>query len=290
MGFISEIICEEYGLSPDAVRVDPDNPSLTISRGIAMIGRADALSRKMQEELYAKAKSVEISPMLSNFETIVSFALTELYWTQIAGVMQTFKESDADMSLFQLYDSIEDALTHVDVILVQKNTLKHLLCEKLKCLRKELNSIISMYRPGYEIKESAIGNNDMSFFMNSSQISDLMGDIVKKIRIAVMDSYFTAGFGSKIFKFFKEWLGSRDKKEQGYGNEMKILIGKKKRKEIFDSFSSTENVVCSRMKNSISEILVRQHSIINESFGSEVQSYIKNFIRTNIENAIIDIE
>lgn len=287
MGFISEIICEEYGLSPAVVKVDPDNPSLTISRGIAMIGRADALSRKMEEELYAKAKSVEISPILSNFETIVSFALTKLYWTQIASVMESFKESDEDMSLFQLFCNVEDVLTHVDVILAQKNTLKLLLGKKLECLRKELNSIISMYRPWHEIKEFPI---DMSFFMNSSQISDLMGDIVKKIRIAVRDSYFNVGAGSILFRFFKEWLSSQDKKEQEYSDEMKIPIGKKKRKEIFESFSSTENVVCNRMKNSISSILNRQHTKINESFGLEVQSYIKNFIRTNIENVKIDIE
>lgn len=287
MGFISEIICEEYGLSPAVVKVDPDNPSLTISRGIAMIGRADALSRKMEEELYAKAKSVEISPILSNFETIVSFALTKLYWTQIASVMESFKESDEDISLFQLFCNVEDVLTHVDVILAQKNTLKLLLGKKLECLRKELNSIISMYRPGHEIKEFPI---DMSFFMNSSQISDLMGDIVKKIRIAVRDSYFNVGAGSILFRFFKEWLSSQDKKGQEYSDEMKIPIGKKKRKEIFESFSSTENVVCNRMKNSISSILNRQHTKINESFGLEVQSYIKNFIRTNIENVKIDIE
>lgn len=290
MGFISEIICEEYGLSPDAVKVDPDNPSLTISRGIAMLGRADALSRKMQEELYAKAKSVKIPPILSNFEKIISFALTELYWTQIASVMESFKDSEEDMSLFQLYCNVEDVLTHVDVVLVQTNTLKHLLCKELDCLRKELNSIISIYRPGYEIKESAIDNNDMSFFMNSSQISDLMGDVMRKIRIAVMDSYLKTGTGSILFRFFKEWLSSRDKKEQEYSNGMKIPLGKKKRKEIFDSFSSAENVVCNRIKDSISSILNRQHTIINESFGPEIQSYIRKFIQTNIENVKIDIE
>lgn len=283
MEFISEIICEEYGLSSDVVKVDPDNPSLTISRGIAMLGRADALSRKMIEELYAKAKSVEISPMLSNFEKIVSFALTKLYWDQIASVMESFKESDEDMSLFQFYCNVEDVMTQVNVILVQKNTLKLLLCKELECLRKELNSIISMYRPEYEIKESAVGDNDMSFFLNKSQIFDLTGDVVRKIRIAVMDSYAAAGTGS-IFRFFREW----HKKRQEYDDEMMKPIGKQKRKEIFNSFSTMENVVCNRMKNLISSIL--DNSKINKSFESEVRSYINNFIRTNIGNAIINIE
>lgn len=54
MNFIPNIIAEVFGLNKDQIRIDNDNPSLTISRGIALLGTADAITSVLVEGLKKK--------------------------------------------------------------------------------------------------------------------------------------------------------------------------------------------------------------------------------------------
>ena len=54
MNFIRPLISEAFGLPIDKVRIDNDNPSLTISRGIALLGATDAITSILVKELRLK--------------------------------------------------------------------------------------------------------------------------------------------------------------------------------------------------------------------------------------------
>ena len=51
MSFIIPLITEVFNLSESQVKIDGDNPSLTISRGIASLGVADAATDVLVSEL-----------------------------------------------------------------------------------------------------------------------------------------------------------------------------------------------------------------------------------------------
>lgn len=54
MNFIRPLIAETFNLPLDKVKIDNDNPSLTISRGIALLGATDAITSVLISELRKK--------------------------------------------------------------------------------------------------------------------------------------------------------------------------------------------------------------------------------------------
>ena len=81
MNFIRPLISDTLGLPLDKVKFDNDNPSLTISRGIAMLGTADAVTSVLVEKLKSKIPELLTDDKLFDPLTIaLSKAITNEAW------------------------------------------------------------------------------------------------------------------------------------------------------------------------------------------------------------------
>lgn len=307
MEFISEIICEEYGLSSDVVKVDPDNPSLTISRGIAMLGRADALSSVLQKKLIEKAQTVNSMSFVNAFKLEFTNELTKWYWKKMEAVILNFARAKTNLTLNDLNNSLDEAVKDIgDIGSVQKKVLRECAKKNIGCIQKELNAIISVYWPGYEIQESTIDNIYINLDAVSANIADAKNSVVEEVRkvisittaeiigdtllsvLLVLNPYLAIII--IIVRKLKNWLKSSDEKAKELRKELMKPLSQDERATACQKLLSDEKEICEKIRKPISEAMNKLDAKKNESLRGIFKAYLNNVIQKNIDNVKIDIE
>lgn len=288
MNFIRPLIAEAYNLPLDKVKIDNDNPSLTISRGIALLGATDATTTILVSELKKSLPSIiNNDKMLSNLVDLLATNITSEAWNAVdkacSSWIKTGKTTDED----ELKEKLEK-----EVKLFQSNkvpsiinrTIQSFLKEGTEDVRKRMNEIISRYAPGREISASGSVNlgdvkaiNDSLSEMSStiSKICDSITNVVSDVLWAAL-GIFLFGLFSVAYYVIKGAINFFRSDED-------------KRKDKAEKILDKKYEVSSEVESKLKVELARNTAFKN-AVTSSLSNYFTKLIDNNLQQVMIPIE
>lgn len=321
MNFIEPLIRECYDLSKEQVRRDPE-PSLTVSRGIALLGKADCISIVLQKELKAKAFPIDKSRIKKKYigrpgrvEGIVygnlPLKFADAIWNWIYSEMYFFRFYGQDMSIYDLEFNIKRKITeNTDALkLMASNALKDVLESELEQIRKELNEIINIYLPGGEIQKiNTQLNINIDNKLNFNQVIDpIISKCIDAIKQQLIDNVkkalwvalgvFLWGIFSLVYyagkalylKFIKSEAEKELEKRKMEEEMKKKPLDRSMREKAYNEVINMQPVIKREMKS-----LIYSQLISDPMFCTliEIQSekYLEEIVYQNIERVKIKIE
>lgn len=285
MNFIHPMIVEALNLPADKVKYDKDNPSLTVSRGIALLGTADAVTYVLVEKLkesipeFLTDKKL-FKPLVETLSSNISKAAWNVVESSCNNWIKYGKTTDRD----ELKKMVEEELKSFQrnkLNGVVNSTIQTFIKDESEKIRKEMNKIISRYAPGQEITLTgnvSIGNQqaiadslrDMTTAINS--ISRSVGDIIAEILWKAL-AVFLWGVFAISYYIIKAIFTSDESKRK---DKAKNILEKKK-----EITSQVGDSICSNLQS-------------NATFKMQVTKALKDYftalIELNLQKVIIPIE
>lgn len=286
MNFIRPMVAEVFGLPESKVKIDEDNPSLTISRGIAMLGATDATSYVMSTELKKEMSKYARDPkLIKELTNKISIAITSASWNTISDACKKWVKngSSTDTDELKKYIEREMNLFKPKVPNIMSSSTEAYLQDGLEEINRKMNEIIRQYDPSKEI--SAVGqvqiNND-GISNAVAQMSNVVDEIVKQtkdITDVIIEGIVNLIFSPvlivvKILDFF---LGGDTDEE--------------KRQKIVNEKIGKENELVARQKiyTSVLSSLI-ENKKFKDNMSKAIVDYYTYMIDKNIEQVIIPIE
>ena len=318
MSFVADLIKETYNLDTKQVRIDPTNPSLTISRGIAMLGRADCISDVLVNELQAKVKGIKTTDIFNRFVSHLAENIGKEAWEKVALELSMFKMSPSKMSVEDLENSIRTTLSKYASVSMKGtfySSLRYVILDKSEEIRKELNKIISYYSPGAELKPIDTQYVSLNVYSAERQLEKLTDIIVDKLTEQITNNLgkiimevlevilYLVLFGI-FYPIYKggQYLYNRIFRTEAERKRIEREEQEKQKKEIRSKkLSASDREKCYKeiMKDSekIKEDIIRilkTSLLCNERLKEEIEPIIikrtQEFISKNIESVRIPIE
>ena len=291
MNFIIPLITEVFNLSENQVKIDGDNPSLTISRGIASLGVADAATDVLVSELEKKIPSlVNTSDLQKKLISELAEEISDSSWKAVESACLSFKTSQLNKSLEMkdLENKIRfymDLYKENDLPRIISKVFNKFLKEESDNVRIELNKIISYYAPGREIKSVAMNHISGSSAINDelNKMAENIAEICAKNTTSTISKVLWAALGVFLWGVFAVLYYA-----------IKGVIN------YFRSEESKRKDLCKKIEEKEFEIKVNvsmeleKQLTINTDFTSVISSNMKDYfnklVRENIKSVRIPIE
>lgn len=272
MNFIRPLIADVFGLSDDKVRIDNDNPSLTISRGIALLGATDAITSVLVKELRNKIPQfVNNDKMMANLRDKLATNITDAAWDVVEDACKYWIKFGNSTDTDELKNVVQKHLKEFQSYKaagVVNSTLQSFIKESSEDIRKSMNDIIRRYAPDREISISGnvnIGNID-GIDSTLSDMSSIMGKICDEITNILADILWAAlavflwGILCAPWYIYK-WLRSdeskrKDKVDDVLGKETEVKG--KTRSQIYQKLATNKtfaNTVASALSNHFTKLI-----------------------------------
>lgn len=279
------MISEALELPDERVKYDKDNPSLTISRGIALLGAADAITSVLVEKLKLSIPAFITDEKLFNplVKTLAENISNEA-WNVVESTCYHWIKNGRTTDRDDLKNEVEQALIYFqnnNLNSVIDNTVQIFIKDESEKIRKEMNKIISRYSPGKEItmlgnlsigSQQAISDSlrDMKEVINA--ISKSTGDIIADILWKALAAFLRGVFAIPYY-IIKNVLKSDESKRRD------------KAKDILDKKFEIINQVNTSIRSSL---------VANNLFKIKVTKSLKDYftalIDSNLQKVIIPIE
>lgn len=284
MNFIRPMIAEAFDLPIEDVRRDNDNPSLTISRGIAMLGATDAITSVLVTELKKKTSTlVDDDKLIVDLTEALLDNITKKVWNEVDTACSDWVRKGSTAKPDELQHFVEKRLNRMKKNGLQKTvneTLHGYIDNKSEEIRKSMNEIISLYAPDREISISkkAIWSNMDEINQSLSDLSSTFSSVCDSLTNIVVDILWMAFalflWGVLCAPYYL-WKFLRPAKSRRKRKVKKVL---KKKDKIMAKIKSE---MASKLSN-------------NENFKKEVvnvlHNYFNSFINSNLQRVMIPIE
>lgn len=198
MNFIRPIISEVFSLPIEKIKTDNDNPSLTISRGIALLGTTDAITTVLVEELRRElpqiiSRTVKIDNLI---ETLASDVESKA-WSTIEDSCHRWIISGTSTNTDELKEWLENDVNYFKnhrVSSIVNNDIHYYLKQGSEEILKKMNEIIRRYAPSREIKLTGTVDVGQISAINESlgDLSTTLSQIVDSITDVVSDALWVA--------------------------------------------------------------------------------------------------
>lgn len=291
MNFIIPLITEVFNLSETQVKIDGDNPSLTISRGIASLGVADAVTDVLVAELENKIPSVvNTSELQKKLIAELSEEISDSSWKAVESACLSFKTSQLEKSL-EMKDLESKIRFYMDLYKehelprIISKVFNKFLKEESDNVRIELNKIISYYAPGREIKSVAMNQISSSSAINDelNKMAENIAEICAKNTTSTIGKVLWAALGIFLWGVFAVLYYAIKGVINYFRSE------ESKRKDLCKKIEEKEFEI----KANVSMELEKQLAV-NTDFTSVVSSNMKDYfnklIKENIKQVRISIE
>lgn len=318
MSFVADLIRKTYNLDSKQVRIDPTNPSLTISRGIAMLGRADCVSDVLVKELQDKVKGIKTTDVYNKFVSHLAENIGKEAWAKVALELSMFKMSSTKLSVDDLEKSIRTTLSKYASVSMKGTfygSLRYVILDKSEEIRKELNQIISYYSPGAELKPIDTQYVSLNVYSAERQLDKLTDIIVDKLTEQITNNLgqiimevlevilYLVLFGI-FYPIYKggQFLYNRIFRSEAERKKLEREEKEKQKKEIRSKkLSASDREKCykeimkdsDKIKDDIIRVL-RTSLLCNQTLQEEIEPIIvkrtQEFISKNIESVRIPIE
>lgn len=308
MDFIKPLVCKCWGVPEELVYRDQD-PSLTISQGVAEVARMDmrtaGMDKGLEEEINALLQNNEIyEKFTDNFGAALYNAITE----NLAETITSFKDSSTDLSINDLNDAITENIEQIVENASECITdfIQEAITESTQDIRTKVENIISNYRSqGIEvnfdiasnlnIKNIDIPNIDLGAVLNSisqeiaSQSSN-WGTVIGGAAIGATAAILLGGpiawmiaGGAWLAKtFFGE---SEEEKQQ---KAMNKDLDMQTRVEVYNSIAEKWEDITNEIADSI-YASVNNNKQLKKGMNKIVHSMLQSY-KENLKNARILID
>lgn len=291
MNFIIPLITEVFNLPENQVKIDGDNPSLTISRGIASLGVADAATDVLVSELEKKIPSlVNTSDLQGPLILKLAETVSESSWKAVADACNNFKKvrlnqsmdmKDLENMIKQYLDSYkEHELPHVISI-----TFSKYLRDTSENIRVELNKIISYYAPGREIRSVGMGNlsTGSAIGQELNKMADNIAEICAKNTTSTVSKVLWAALGVFLWGVFAVLYYA----VKGVINYFRSE--ESKRKDLCKKIEEKEEEI---KRNVLEELFdkLSNNAEFTSVVSTNMEQYFNKLVRENIKSVRIPIE
>lgn len=299
MGFVQEIAKSVFHYD-DEVFIETD-PSLTISNGIALAGRADLRAYALRNKLLSKLelsdnKAADVISGTAKMAAISSINLMEANY-------KSFAESPDSLSISSLEDRLKNSLLQVSYTTSLNKIYSNELRTSINSLINELNDIVGNYFPDESIPQ--ISPNKVFYLSNvtNTPIDSIIRDSINTVSENLFEGslkmigilvggVFSFGLAAifvilaKSKAFFKGEKDDTDFWElvdeisdvltpdwrDEYSN-----LSQRKRKKVYSQFLEKKNAYLKTLETTIEKELTGKPKLvssINEGFISEAKGYI----------------
>lgn len=288
MNFIRPIVAEVFSLPLEKIKTDNDNPSLTISRGIALLGATDAVSTVLVDEL--KRELPQYINKAINIESLIGTIaddITSKSWSTVEDTCHRWIRSGNSTDTEELKEWLKKDIKYFKnyrVSPVINSDIQYYLKQGNEDVRRKMNEIIRNYAPDREIKltgtvdvghvtaiSECLGDLSATLSKTVDSITDIVSDVFYSVLLYVIAGVFGLLFGAwriirNIFRANHEIR--RDKVEK--------LLEKK-----YEICSDIRTKICGKLKyNSDFK------SVVTKAFSD----YFTKQVESNLQQVIIPIE
>lgn len=285
MNFIRRLIAETLKLSEDNVKYDKDNPSLTISRGIALLGTADAVTSVLVAKLKSKIPELLTDDKIFKpLTSALSNAITNEAWKCIETACDHWVKFGNTTGRDELKKIVEYRLKEFknnDISPIINSTLQTFIKDVSESIRKEMNKIISRYAPGQEItmSGSATIGNQKAIADSLKEMNDIIQNISKSMGDIIADALWVA-LGIFLWGVFVAPY---------YILKAILTSDESKRKDKVKDILKQESDIKTNLFNSIYYKL-EDNKVFKNEVSTTLQKYFHDVIDLNIQKVIIPIE
>lgn len=183
MDFLKDLICECWGVEKTQIFRDND-PSLTISEGVAEVARMDLRTDGMDEGLQEAISRLENSDdIYHSFIDIFGNAIFENVSNQVEDVINEFGSSGTDFSINQLKAAVDETVNSASHEVTDNASayLEAAVMDNLSDIQKKVESIVK----NYARNDATFGNVDLSSVsvprLSNIDMGNTMTDISQSI-------------------------------------------------------------------------------------------------------------
>ena len=305
MGFVQDLAKEVFHYN-DKVYIEPD-PSLTISNGIALAGRADLRAYALRKKLLSSPGLTErISPdVLDVTADRVASSAIEI----IEKNYKRFAESSSSLSISSLENDLTNSVKSLPCSSFLNDSFTDILRRKVNNLiTKDLNNIVGNYFPDESIPQISPNRKFSVSSVSNTSIDTVIGDSVStitedffegtlKVIGTLVGGVFSLGLAvivvlvKKIVAFFQGTSDDTDfwdLVDEISGDLMPnwrdkySSLDKGKREKVYAKFKENKTSYCNTLKSSIKKDLEGKSDLvtsINNGFTNESKGYIVEQIK-----------
>lgn len=296
MDFIEDLVCKCWNVEPSQVYRDQD-PSLTISQGVAEVARMDLRTEGMDEGLEEEINDfLEHKPTFDIFVEMFGHALWDKVTDDIGGTITAWKDAKENYSINDLQSAIS-ATVQESVAEFSSNApayVEESIKKSTESIRNKVESIVSVY------SAQGVSTN----LPNNVQVGEVnLGDLnMKSVLYGISEKLKTDsdGWGAAIGgaavggavalllggpltwligggALLAKWMFGEEKTEaQKRAEAMNRKLTAEEREKVFRSIEKEWQSICDSVGTSIEQALTKDRSIkksINRVAYEFMQTY-----------------
>lgn len=278
MGFVQDIAREVFNYQGDFYR--ETNPSLTISNGIALAGRADMRTVAMESALL-QSESLTSAAIAGSVIDAAASAIANAVISEVENVYSKFAESSYDESISSLESKVNSCINNINY----KSFLNDSYNDKLKDIANtkimpQINDIIRDYFPEFTIPNiESQASFELSVSANRiATLSSMISTSVQKITDGFFETVLKAAWNI-IMGTVVAVTGLAINATRGVVNAL-FIQDEKKKLEYVDIDEGIDSVTISRRDKS-TRLNSSKRKGVNEKFIENKLAY-----KTNINEEV----
>lgn len=310
MGFIQALIEDCWGLPQDLIYRDQD-PSLTISRGVAEVARSDFRSGGAGNTKQLLNDIVTESDVYTPFVNSLCDKLSEEIIGTVGACVTNFRDNETDVSINDLQAYIEENISE-DLNQVgdwAMECYKEAFENQTTEIRDRLDKIVSNYsRQGVrmgnaQVSISSLPNIDMSVIAEqmrqlSSNFTDggIVNGLVTGIAGAAVGGAIAMLLGGPLAwligggAILANWFFGEEKTEEQKRQEALAKdLDHDQRQQVFDEFNNSWEDICNKIQKAV-EQSIRSNYTLQRTIQSQSKATIESYVKECIEQTRLMVE
>ena len=304
MGFVADQIRSAFELSASQIKRD-DDPSLTISRGIALLGKADAVSNQLTKLLDAhKAEFLE-QVRNADFTAVLTDEIVTDVWNFMVDAFNDFRSSSRDLSFNQLLNAINgkiNAYTANDLHGRIEACISDLIGQHIEEVQEQASRLIANYSPGRKIEFPVFTYDTSNIEQVGAGLNAQISQSISSVMVTVAASMnnligqaLWAALGFFLFGLFSvayyaiKWLISASESEEEKNEKMRNkALDSDTRQKVYNEIANKQDEIREQISDSIYARLSAGN--LNVYFTRLSENYVNNYVDKLIHSVTIPIE
>lgn len=267
MNFIKPSIAKCFGISEEQIVCDQD-PSLTISRGVAEVASMDLMTSGTDQTLSEKIQSLKNSDCIyDSFVDNFSHDFWKSLTDKIADCIIFFANDEQDRSLIELKDAIDYCIngSKDEYLSLVPTYISKAVKEQTRDIKKEVENIINVYsNQGIQVNMPTMRNvADMDIVVNFSDLDEVFKEMTELIVELSFDwknllSGVLTGAGIGAFGILGGVVGGtigyflKDSDESKLKKAKTDKLNKEKRKAVYECIAEKQESIFLSIEQTIS--------------------------------------
>ena len=294
MDFLKDMICKSWGLESNQVYRDQD-PSLTISQGVAEVARMDLQTEGMDEGLEESISTLANGDSVFNeFSELLGGTLKARVPEKVAEVLVAFRDDDEAWTLYGLQNVLSQVIEEdVSETIAQAPDMLSLAIEQqTETIRTKVEAIVAHYSgEGIEVSIPDIQISDIDVNIDLTSIVDSISSTIEVksnnwVKYALMGvgaifGLIGMGVGYLAGKLFSKNLTEEEKKEKA----MSKKLNSEERGKVFDAIDEEWGDITSDIEKCIDDAISENVEVklsIRKVVTKMLNDYKKNLAEARI--------